>query len=91
MEDRILDTAIALELLYDLGSSELSYKLRMRAEHFLADTASARVDICNQLQDFYDASSVIVHGKKTSKKKPKVPNWLQKLGLALPRRRSKGC
>ena len=68
MDDRILDTAIALELMYDSDSPELSYKLRMKAGHFLADNASARVDKCKQLQKFYNARSTIVHGNKTRTK-----------------------
>lgn len=84
VEDRILDTAIALELMYDLGSSgELSYKLRVRAGRFLADKAAARLDTCEQLQGFYDARSAIVHGSKRGKKKKKDPKEAAETGFNL--------
>ena len=62
VEDRILDSAIALETMYDLSGPELTYKLRTRAAHFLGLDAQGRKDLFRRIGKFYRARSTIVHG-----------------------------
>ncbi len=64
LQDRILDTAIALEVLYELQSPELSYRLQTRAGHLLSDTTEGRINIGEEVKQFYGLRSSIAHGKK---------------------------
>ena len=70
VQDRILDAAIALEVLYDVGASELRYRLATRAGHFLADETEERIRISGRMTSFYKARNSIAHGNsgKTRKK-----------------------
>ena len=61
-EDRVLDTAIALEIMYDLDGSGLTYKLSTRAAWLLGGSAKERKQIFDKVQSFYRAGSDIVHG-----------------------------
>ena len=61
-QDRILDYAIALEILYRLDSSELTYKLATRAACFLERQAEKRLAIFEKITDFYGIRSAIMHG-----------------------------
>ena len=70
-EDKILDVAIALELMYEPDSPEVTYKLAMRASSFLEDDPQKRLDIFNKIKAFYSARSSVVHSKKTSGAKNK--------------------
>ena len=69
LQDRILDAAIALEMMYDLESTELSYRLATRAGHLLADETEERVDVSHRVKSFYDTRSRIAHGSRGKKKK----------------------
>ena len=69
VQDRILDAAIALEMMYDLESTELSYKLATRAGHLLADETEKRVGVSRRMKSFYNARSNIAHGSRGKKKK----------------------
>ena len=65
LEDRILDVAVALEVLYELDRSELTYKLSTRAAYLLGDgRPNRRVDIFKAVKDLYGIRSGIVHGRK---------------------------
>ena len=64
LEDRILDTATALEILYELGGSELKYKLATRGACFLGDSDEESKSIMKRLKTFYDQRSAIVHNGK---------------------------
>lgn len=65
LEDRILDVAVALEVLYGLEGGELTHKLSTRAAHLLGgDSAEKRVDVFDRVQNLYRARSSIVHGRK---------------------------
>ena len=64
LQDRILDTAIALEVMYELAFPELSYRLMTRAGHLLADTTDERIAISEQMKRFYGLRSSIAHGRK---------------------------
>ena len=69
VQDRILDTAIALEVMYDLAAPELSYKLATRAGHLLANDSEARIAIFDRVVSFYKDRSSIAHGRKGQKNK----------------------
>ena len=62
VEDRILDTAIALEMMYDLSGPEITHKLRTRAAFFLGKDTETRRGVFRKIGTFYDARSVVVHG-----------------------------
>ena len=62
LHDRILDYAIALEILYRLDSSELTYKLGTRAAFLLGEKPQDRKSAFKKIADFYDIRSAIVHG-----------------------------
>ena len=74
LQDRILDAAIALEVMYELESSEIRYKLATRAGCLLTDDPDERLDIFKQMTSFYDARSTIAHGdrrkSRQNKRKP---------------------
>ena len=63
-EDRILDVAIALERMYELGGGEISYKMRTRASWFLGRDSENRVRVKKSIADFYGVRSEIVHNRK---------------------------
>ena len=72
LQDRILDYAIALEILYRLDSSELTYKLATRAAHLLKNTPDDPRDpmtTFEKITSFYDIRSAIVHGPTTKRRR----------------------
>ena len=64
VEDRILDVAIALERMYELGGGEISHKLRTRASWFLGKDAESRLGVMKSIAEFYGVRSDIVHNRK---------------------------
>ena len=83
LEDRILDTATALEILFDLGSSELKYKLATRGARLLGHNDQESKSILKTLKTFYDQRSAIVHnGKATKSGRIVATNLLDVSGLA---------
>ena len=62
--DIVLDCAIALEIMYELDGSELTYKLATRAGHFLGADAEERNTIFDNVKSFYRVRSAIMHGRK---------------------------
>ena len=69
LQDRILDYAIVLEILYRLDRSELTYKLATRAGHLLGRTPQERIAIFEKVTEFYDTRSAIVHGPSNKKQR----------------------
>lgn len=67
LQDRILDYAIALEILYGLDSSELTYKLGTRAAYLLGKNPEKRREIFERVTEFYGMRSSIVHGARRKK------------------------
>ena len=63
-EDRLLDTAIALEAMYSLDAPEITYKLGTRAAHYLGTNGEQRIQIFEKVRDFYGARSALVHGSR---------------------------
>ena len=61
-EDRLLDTAIALETMYNLDAPEITYKLQTRAGYYLGKGEEKRLEIFQKVRDFYRARSALVHG-----------------------------
>ena len=64
VQDRILDAAIALEIMYELEPPGLTYKLSTRAAHLLAKETGERMEIADRVHAFYKARSQIAHGRK---------------------------
>ena len=71
LHDRILDAAIALEMMYELQPPELTYKLASRAAHFLGETRDDRLVVFDQVLKFYEARSGIAHGGRRNKGRKK--------------------
>lgn len=63
-QDRILDVAIALERMYELGGGEISHKMRTRASWFLGTDAESRLRVMKSVGEFYGVRSEIVHNRK---------------------------
>ena len=72
LEDKILDTAIALEILYELQGPELTYKLATRGACFLGNNDKESKTILNKLKKFYNQRSAIVHNGKAKKSRRTV-------------------
>lgn len=68
-DDKILDVAIALERMYELGSGEIVFKLKTRAACYLESGSEGRLRTFRDVGEFYDARSSVVHepGKKRKK------------------------
>ena len=69
VQDRILDAAIALEIMYELEPPELTYKLSTRAAHLLAKETGERMEIFGRVHAFYNARSQIAHGLKVKRQR----------------------
>ncbi len=67
IEDQIVDNAIAMEILFDLRSSELKYKLRTRYARFFGVNGSDRMKRFEDMGKFYDTRSIVVHGPRGKK------------------------
>ncbi len=63
-EDRILDTAIALETMYSLDAPEITFKLATRAGYLIGNDGGERMEIFRKVKGFYDARSALVHGSR---------------------------
>ena len=63
-DDRILDVAIALERMYQLDGSELSFRLGTRSACFLEMCDKQRFEVFLDVKEFYNVRSAIVHNRK---------------------------
>ena len=63
-EDRLLDIAVALEVLFGLQGGELTHKLSVRAAHLLGDSGEERLAVYESVQRLYKERSRIVHGSR---------------------------
>ena len=61
VQDRILDVAIALEMMYELRRGG-SFTLTTRAGHFLADSIDDRLAVAKRARALYRTRNAIVHG-----------------------------
>ena len=73
-EDKILDVAIALELMYGFDGPELGYKLGTRASFFLENSAQERVETFGKVKQFYKARSAVVHYDRKKERWEKTPD-----------------
>ena len=64
-EDRVLDIAVALEVLFGLQGGELTHKLSVRAAHLLGDSREERIAVYKSVQRLYQVRSRIVHGGRS--------------------------
>ncbi|MCY3827611.1 MAG: HEPN domain-containing protein [Rhodospirillaceae bacterium] len=63
LEDRVLDVAIALEIMYGpFDGGEITHKLRTRAAWLLGTSPHERMSTLQDVKAFYKARSIIVHG-----------------------------
>ena len=77
LEDRILDVAIALEIMYGpFDGGEITHKLRTRAAWLLGTSPEDRYEIVQNIKAFYEARSAVVHGSTKAER--------QKFERALP-------
>ena len=63
LEDSILDTSIALEMMYQIDNPESTYKLATRAAALLESEPDRRMDTFLLIRDFYGLRSRIAHGR----------------------------
>ena len=63
-EDRILDVAIVLERMYELGGGEVSHKMRTRASWLLGTDPESRLRVMKSVAEFYGIRSEIIHNRK---------------------------
>ena len=61
-QDKVLDVSIALEILYQLGHLEITYKLSTRAGWYLGNNFVDRVETRKTISKFYSLRSQIIHG-----------------------------
>src|SRR5262249_29386363 len=65
----IVNALTALEaLLLNDSKTELTYRLSMRVAHLLGVDAASRREIFEDMKDFYDVRSAVVHGSKIKPK-----------------------
>ena len=88
VQDRILDAAVSLEIMYELKPPELTNKLATRAARLLAKRTDKRIEVFDRVHKFYEARSQIAHGGKGKgprrrNKKRFVPEEAAKLGFTL--------
>ena len=83
LDDQILDVAIALERMYDLDQGEISFKLKTRAAFFLAADSRGRRKVFDDVTEFYNTRSSIVHkGKKQTSLQAKAEAFTKGFDVA---------
>ena len=80
-QDRILDAAICLEIMYQLEPPELTHKLATRAAHLLTKKTDERIEIFDQVYAFYAARSNIAHGDTGKRKKKNTTDFKEAADL----------
>lgn len=78
-EDRIVDVARALELMYDLPGKKIARTLQNRSSRYLETDEKCQTRVKENVKEFYDARSDIVHSRRervspqrTARPSPKV-------------------
>ena len=66
-EDRLLDIAVALEVLFGLQGGELTHKLSVRAAHLLGASGEERLAVYESVRRLYRERSRIVHGDRRNR------------------------
>ena len=67
-DDRILDVVIALEQMYKPGRGKTSLKLRTKAAYFLETEVKDRLRVFEDIKDFYEVRSSIIHNRTKNNK-----------------------
>lgn len=84
-EDRVLDTAIALEIMFDLDREEIGYKLKTRAAYLLGRDSEKRMEIADDIQQFYELRSRIAHGSRRRSRRTEDGQEISRRAFALAR------
>ena len=84
-EDRVLDTAIALEIMFELDREEIGYKLKTRAAYLLGRNSEERVRIADKIQQFYGLRSRIAHGSRGRNRRTESGEETSRRAFALAR------
>ena len=77
-DDKILDVAIALERLYELGAGEISFKLKTRAACFLETRADRRMRVFRDVDELYKVRSAIMHKRRKGSSEQSKSDAFQK-------------
>ena len=87
-EDRILDSAVALEALYGPCNEDITHNISRRAAWLLNESDGLRNTILKQMKSFYRTRSKIVHGtvSKNQQKRERELAGALKSGRELARR-----
>ena len=69
LEDRVLDVAVALEVMFGLDGGELTHKLATRCAWLVGKDADERVDAYDGISRFYEVRSAVIHGRGKRKRR----------------------
>ena len=69
LEDRVLDIAVALEVMFGLDGGELTHKLATRCAWLVGKDANERVQAYDGIRGFYEVRSAVIHGNRRKKKR----------------------
>lgn len=69
LEDRILDVAVALEVMFSLDGGELTHKLATRCAWLVGKGEHGRVEAFDAISEFYEVRSAVIHGSRGRKKR----------------------
>lgn len=70
LQDKILDTAIALETVYTADThTEITYRLSTRAAFFLGGNSDERAEVSRKVREFYNVRSRLAHGSSQDNEK----------------------
>ena len=90
-EDKILDVAIALERMYELGGGEISHKMRTQSSWFLGRDAEDRVRVMESVAEFYRVRSEIVHNREAKGIGGEIPGVVRHGGSTSRQGRCSSC
>lgn len=89
-EDAILDFAVSLESLLSLDNEQIGYKLRLHLALLVGDTYSERLQIRDDVRNFYNFRSTVVHGSKLSLTEEKMA-VVERVGMYISRALMRTC
>ena len=85
-DDKILDTALALERMYGADGAEITFKLKTMAACFLETGPDERLQVFRDVGQFYKVRSEIVHAKKKQQPSHKQKAEAFEKGLEIARK-----
>lgn len=89
-EDAILDFAVSLESLLSLDNEQIGYKLRLHLALLVGDTYSERLQIREDVRNFYNFRSTVVHGSKLSLTEEKMA-VVERVGMYISKALIRTC